>query len=815
MDGLTVSFINSDGDTEKWEFSGGSWAVGGFEQVGAGMLDELSDNFSLCSFENEGFINKSGVIQSAENWYNSGMIDLSATDKITARVPYMSLVSTLAFFDEAEKYIGEIDVRTIGTQYLDTESYDVVLSKDNYLPNARYLNISVSTAWAGGYNANIYTKPYSLPYRIEELRKKQENNDTSISNLGNLYQTDKEYELIDYSVISNKRIIENGFEEVTHTSLAEISVVPGEKYRLDTCTFGESYQYAFFDEENHISSNKIGTASEYIKHTTEIVIPFGVNKMYVSLVNDNNYNQKIYKSKIHINLHNSELGYYQECNYIPVLNKLVRYGSLTNIEDNPNYGYVLIDVKEGEIYNIQTGTTIADEYGYCYYYNDVCIEKFRKGTPSTSVSINDIIQIPKGVNKLLVDFSLVYLQYNRFSIKKLVKEEIPLQFEQVSPKLNSGNINLAGVHVDNSDFSYAEIEGGGTYHYIGGVYGGQMSAVGYYIEDKYYNLSIGNAGELKSVDEVFNIPQNATKTVFNFSNTYITEKGTAKIEKAVKISSNTKLLNCKGNKQASLGDSITADDYCKIGTLVSGLLGTLLIGNFAVGSATCADAVNGSAIDLVHSNKNDDDFGNSDNNVLSNQVRRLLAHTTALGEQITWVHPVDGKFSIETQYGTGKGNTNDIPDIIYISICINDGGTRTGEVMDDTEEVFNQTYSELTRKSIASALRWAIETLQSAYPNATIFVATPLWTNSSYAYASRKTVLLKREIVMKTAAFCSVRVIDSTYESGFTKMVAAAGSDSAGIHPDLEWRYNIAKYVANEINNKYTQLGTSTFYGLR
>ena len=40
--GLTVSFLNESGDTEKWEFSGGSWAVGGFEQVGAERLVVLS-----------------------------------------------------------------------------------------------------------------------------------------------------------------------------------------------------------------------------------------------------------------------------------------------------------------------------------------------------------------------------------------------------------------------------------------------------------------------------------------------------------------------------------------------------------------------------------------------------------------------------------------------------------------------------------------------------------------------------------------------------------------------------------------------------
>lgn len=39
--GLTVSFLNESGDTEKWEFSGSSWAVGSFEQVGAGQLSEI------------------------------------------------------------------------------------------------------------------------------------------------------------------------------------------------------------------------------------------------------------------------------------------------------------------------------------------------------------------------------------------------------------------------------------------------------------------------------------------------------------------------------------------------------------------------------------------------------------------------------------------------------------------------------------------------------------------------------------------------------------------------------------------------------
>lgn len=49
--GLTVSFLNESGNTEKWEFSGGSWVVGSFEQVGAGRLTDLSDKSDLIYFQ--------------------------------------------------------------------------------------------------------------------------------------------------------------------------------------------------------------------------------------------------------------------------------------------------------------------------------------------------------------------------------------------------------------------------------------------------------------------------------------------------------------------------------------------------------------------------------------------------------------------------------------------------------------------------------------------------------------------------------------------------------------------------------------------
>lgn len=44
--GVKVSFLNESGNVESWEFSGGSWTVGRFSQVGAGKLTELEKKFT-------------------------------------------------------------------------------------------------------------------------------------------------------------------------------------------------------------------------------------------------------------------------------------------------------------------------------------------------------------------------------------------------------------------------------------------------------------------------------------------------------------------------------------------------------------------------------------------------------------------------------------------------------------------------------------------------------------------------------------------------------------------------------------------------
>lgn len=261
---------------------------------------------------------------------------------------------------------------------------------------------------------------------------------------------------------------------------------------------------------------------------------------------------------------------------------------------------------------------------------------------------------------------------------------------------------------------------------------------------------------------------------------------------------------------ACMGDSITSDEVSGIGTLICRKLGAHLTGNFAHGNAICGDYC-----DLFGSNTTEitlRDVGNNvvSGNTLSNQVRRLIARTTEAGKNITWTHPIDGEFALPEECGLGEGYKDEIPDIIYIAISCNDGkdnedGSLRSPVYDDVGEVFRRSYAELDRIGIASALRWAVETLQSAYPDTEIFLASPLQSASHVlTEAFNPEILsLKRDIIRNTAELCSVFFMDSFAESGFSRLWAKAGGCGIAIHPNDYWKNRIAAYAAHQINSRY------------
>jgi lysophospholipase L1-like esterase len=279
----------------------------------------------------------------------------------------------------------------------------------------------------------------------------------------------------------------------------------------------------------------------------------------------------------------------------------------------------------------------------------------------------------------------------------------------------------------------------------------------------------------------------------NFDNESVIKKIDAIEEKKIDFSS---------LKFACFGDSIESDAKSGVGTKINAILGTTLIKNFAHGSATCADwySTNGDNIttQTISITENIADA----TNVLSNQILQMLQHTTPLGEQIHWKHPAGYQTYIDTSVAVGLGYTDDIPDIIHIAIGTNDGIDSRVMWDDDVETVMEQKYEKLTRTSIASAMRWAIETLKSAYPNVQIFVASPLFANydlypNAFSLSSEKA---KTEIIKKICAYCSVTYIPANEESGVTYIW---NKFADGLHPNSEGQLYLANYHAKHITNFY------------
>lgn len=116
--GLTISFLNSDGDTEKWEFSGGSWVVSGFSQIGAKRIEELSNNIGVSFSKTVTYNRKDNYIINSKGTfdvYSAGR----ATDYIevgnTKAVSIHNLISSMvagilavAFYDENKTFISGI-----------------------------------------------------------------------------------------------------------------------------------------------------------------------------------------------------------------------------------------------------------------------------------------------------------------------------------------------------------------------------------------------------------------------------------------------------------------------------------------------------------------------------------------------------------------------------------------------------------------------------------------------------------------------------------------------------------------------------------
>lgn len=251
-----------------------------------------------------------------------------------------------------------------------------------------------------------------------------------------------------------------------------------------------------------------------------------------------------------------------------------------------------------------------------------------------------------------------------------------------------------------------------------------------------------------------------------------------------------------GKNLLILGDSISTGSYYS--KYLPSLLQLNNMYNVAVSSATICDRSTTSGYD-----------GNPTSsvaagNVLGNQVQKIINNPS----DYTNVDIILISAGTNDGTPTAEENTTSSVENFFTS---NDGA----DVINCTEPTFDtsDTY-QTSRKHFAGALRYIVSRLEALYPNAKIFLSTPI----QGGIESRKTpiIQLKQQIINKIAERLSVNVLrtgeccgilqDFEYggyywdSSQATESYPRNGRDLIdALHPNENGSKKIAEYIANQI----------------
>lgn len=255
----------------------------------------------------------------------------------------------------------------------------------------------------------------------------------------------------------------------------------------------------------------------------------------------------------------------------------------------------------------------------------------------------------------------------------------------------------------------------------------------------------------------------------------------------------------------SLGDSITTEGYYidKLRQLIS----PSKYYNLAVIGAHWADYVN-----TIYDG-NPVFGGDNVNNTLGNQVQKIINNPDVYNTAPDVIIIAAG--TNDTTPITADKTDYEMK--VEIDSHFNENSTTPIQV---TEPTFDEsdTYKE-HRRTIAGAMRYCILKLQSLYPNAKIYILTPI----QGSYNPNKDYLTQLEIkqryITEVARHLSVPVIHVGEECGINRDFEYGGTywkeewDPSnnktgrdlvdGLHPNTNGSWKMAKYIYNKLKNDY------------
>lgn len=185
-------------------------------------------------------------------------------------------------------------------------------------------------------------------------------------------------------------------------------------------------------------------------------------------------------------------------------------------------------------------------------------------------------------------------------------------------------------------------------------------------------------------------------------------------------------------------------------------------------------------------------------------------------DKSTTVYDGDPKVTVSANNVIGNqvqkiiNNGYEAPDIIIMAAGTNDEPETVTDASIEQQFYVNGSnvpLENVDRKTFAGAIRWSVEKLRELYPNAQIFLTTPLQRASHPSWNNYTRIKDKGDIIKKLGLRMSVPVID-TMECGIYGQNAIDGQATLdhndGLHLSAIGAEKMGKYVARKIIDWYS-----------
>lgn len=146
-----------------------------------------------------------------------------------------------------------------------------------------------------------------------------------------------------------------------------------------------------------------------------------------------------------------------------------------------------------------------------------------------------------------------------------------------------------------------------------------------------------------------------------------------------------------------------------------------------------------------------------------------------------------------------KSGEYPVPDVFVFAMGTNDEEQCIGDAeaaLEGKEASLDKAYDE------ANAMRWCIQTIMTEYPDARVFVCTPIQTGNPEHNAK-----IERQIITmkKICGAFAVQMIDCFHNSGICEKFEVNGGEGRylrdGLHPAEKGQCLEGKYIGKEIRN--------------